>query len=144
MKLNEQPDAIAALTAAVGPSIGYFISECAHGGYIVYVDGGIHCARSTLHEAITAMGDVAASRYGQSATAPEHAVVVKPWSGRVEDDPELDGAADAAAAYGPRSPTMRSPREDYLSRGMAQMRRAAQVLFLALVIGGAAVWRGAT
>lgn len=143
MKLNEQPDAIAALTAAIGASIGYHISECSHGGFIVLVDGAIHCACSTLPEAIMAMGSVAANRYGQSATAPEHAPVVRPRSGRVEDDPDLDGAADAAAPYAPRPHPMRRPPDGIIGSTMAQVRRAAQVLFLALVIGGTAVWRGA-
>lgn len=140
MTLNEQPSAIAALTAAVGPSIGYFISECAHGGYIVYVDGAIHCARTNLHEAIAAMGDVAANRYSRSATPPERPTVVQGDRGRVEDDPDLDHATDVAGPYAPRPRPMRRPPEGMLGRAMAQVRRAAQVLLFVLVIGSAALW----
>jgi hypothetical protein len=143
--LNEQPDAIAALTAAIGPSLGYHISECSHGGYIVIVDGAVHCARTTLPEAITAMGEVAANRYGKSATSPERAAVVTPRGdpSRVEDDPALDHAADVAGPYGPR-PATRRQSDGRLDRTMEHLRRTAQVALLVLVIGGTAMWRGAS
>jgi hypothetical protein len=136
--LNEQPNAIAALTAAIGPSVGYHISECKHGGFIVIVDGAIHCARSTLPEAIQAMGKVAADRYGKSATDPEHAAVVRPQSDRVEDDPDLDGAADVAGQYGPER---RAPNVARGSPFSQAMRRTAQVVLFVLMIGSAAMSR---
>lgn len=141
-QLNEQPSAIAALTSAVGPSLAYHISECAHGGYIVIVDGAVHCACTYLHEAIDAMGRVAASRYGQSATSPGQAAIVQRDTSRVEDDPDLDHAADVAGPYGPRRPARRMP-DGNIERAMEYARRTAQSLVLAVLIGGSVVmWRG--
>lgn len=143
MKLNEQPDAVAALTAAIGPTIAYHISECRRGGFIVIVDGAIDSGWTTLPEAILAMGDVAANRYGKSAVAPERATVVQGDRSRVEDDPELDRAADVAGPYAPRLHPMRQAPDGSLGRGMAGLRRAAQVVLVVLVVGGTAMWRGA-
>ena len=135
--LNEQPSAIAALTSAVGPSLAYHISECKHGGFIVVVDGAVHCARTTLPEAIQAMGKVAADRYGQSATPPEDAPLVAHDDDDplpVEDDPGLDGPPRVMRPRPMRRPT------DPMGRAMAHARHTAQALAVALLIGGAFVW----
>ena len=68
----------ATLTAAIGPTIGYYVARCKHGGYVVMVDGVIHSAHTSLVEAIEAMGSVAANQYGESALRPEGATDVTP------------------------------------------------------------------
>lgn len=64
------------LTAAIGPALGYHVSQCSDGGYIVLVDGKVRAARSTLHEAIAVMGDIAADKFGESPEPPERAADV--------------------------------------------------------------------
>ena len=136
-RLHEQPSAIAALTSAVGPSLAYHISECAHGGYIVIVDGAVYCACTHLYEAIAAMGVVASSRYGQAATPPERASVMPSHDLPVEDDPELDGTPRAFRPHAPRQP------ESFAGHVMSHVRRSAQAWLLVLVITGAVLWKGA-
>lgn len=66
------------LTTAIGPTVGYHISQCAHGGYIITVDGRIHAACTSLVEAMAAMGRVAAAQYNETAEPPERATDVTP------------------------------------------------------------------
>lgn len=56
-----------------GRAIGYHVTRVRHGGYLLVVDGNAHSAHTTLAEAISAMGQVAANEYSESPTLPEHA-----------------------------------------------------------------------
>jgi hypothetical protein len=123
------------LTRAIGPTVGYHISQCKHGGFIVCVNGAIHAARSTLIEAVQAMGRVAANQYSEAAEPPERAREVTPLP--VEDDPSLDNNLPRYV----RPPQMQSPRR----RGLwtaARLRKTAQAALIALVVGWTAMVRG--
>lgn len=77
------------LAEAIGPTVGYHVSQCKHGGYIVVVDGAIHAACTTLAEAMAAMGRVAASQYNETAEPPERAHDVTPHGGEIDRLPRM-------------------------------------------------------
>lgn len=148
--LNEQPSAIAALTAAIGPSVGMHVSECKNGGFILIVDGAIHSAHSYGWKLSEAMADVMATRYSKPFVRPEHAKdvtypdVLGDDPVPVENDPELDRAAGVAGPYAPARPSMRRPSDGGTMEHLRRTAlRSAQAIVIALVIGGTAIWRGA-
>lgn len=88
MTVSQQPD-----PTAVGETISYHISRCKHGGYVVWVDGAIYAACTSLGEAVAMMGSVAAEQYGD-ADGPASPPVPRTAS----DDPIPRGIAPAPRA----------------------------------------------
>ncbi|HWE19654.1 MAG TPA: hypothetical protein VG758_21135 [Hyphomicrobiaceae bacterium] len=108
------------LTTAIGPTVGYHISQCAHGGYIVTVDGRIHAACSTLVEAMQAMGRVAAAQYNETSEPPERARDVT----REDEDPLPSGVLPI------RPPETARHREPPSPEGMPIRQTVATVLVM--------------
>lgn len=83
--MTQQTDPLTAANASrdilalgIGPTLGYHVSQCPDGGYLVLVDGKVRSACSTLVEAVAAMGRVAAGQFGETAQPPEQAQNVTP------------------------------------------------------------------
>jgi hypothetical protein len=76
--MPETPIAIQQLGQVIGPSIGIHVSECAHGGFVVIVDGAVHSAWTNGWEVREALGQVMAQKYSKSFTPPAEAKDVTP------------------------------------------------------------------
>jgi hypothetical protein len=76
--MPETPIAIQQLGQVIGPSIGIHVSECAHGGFVVIVDGAVHSAWTNGWEVREALGRVMADKYGKAFTPPVEAKDVTP------------------------------------------------------------------
>jgi hypothetical protein len=126
------PIAIDQLGQVFGPTIGYYIARCRHGGYLVIVDGTAHSAHSALSEAIGAMGKVAADQYGEAAQPPERARDVTPAPRDARDEPLPPG--DRPRIVHP--PQTGRPAPSAPAAGLAERAAATALVLLGLLAVG--------
>jgi hypothetical protein len=119
MTLLAQPD-----PSAIGPSVSFHLSRCERGGgYVVWVDGSVYAAKSTLEEAIGVMGLVAASQYQEPADP--YAV-----------GPPMPPGPSVDAPRVLRQPPQRAPDAPASMAGAGERLRAtASLAVMALIVG---------